>query len=62
MKNGVAWALGADSPNENAIGLLPILDNTSDPTYVIFTFNRSDEAEADPSTGQLPDPSCPHRM
>ena len=35
---------------ENAIGLLPTLDNTSDPTYVIFSFNRSDDAQADTKT------------
>jgi autotransporter-associated beta strand protein len=50
VDNGVAWALGAADPSANAIGLLPTLDNTSDPTYVIFTFNRSDDAQADPST------------
>jgi len=50
VDNGVAWALGATDADENAIGLMPTLDNTSDPTYVIFTFNRSDDAEADSST------------
>ncbi|MCH7227128.1 hypothetical protein [Haloferula sp. A504] len=50
VRNAVAWALGAANVNENAIGLLPTLDNTSDPTYMIFTFERSDLAEADPST------------
>ena len=50
VENGVAWALGAADPDENAIGLLPVLDNTTDPTYVIFTFNRSDEANDDPNT------------
>jgi hypothetical protein len=48
--NGVAWALNAPDPNANAIGLLPILDNTSDPTYVIFKFNRSDLANDDANT------------
>ena len=50
VPNGVAWALGAANPNDNALGLLPTLDNTSDPTYVIFTFNRSDLANSDPNT------------
>lgn len=50
VDNGVAWALGAADPNVNAIGLLPTLDNTSDPTYLIFEFDRSDTAFADPNT------------
>jgi hypothetical protein len=50
IPNAVAWALGAAGPNENAIARLPTLDHTSDPTYVLFTFNRSDQAEADAST------------
>jgi hypothetical protein len=50
VDNGVAWALGAANPNANAIGLLPALDNTTDPTYLRFTFNRSDAANDDPNT------------
>jgi hypothetical protein len=50
VQNGVAWALGAADPNANAIGLLPAIDNTTDPNYVLFTFQRSDAAEADAST------------
>lgn len=50
IQNGVAWALGALNPNANATGLLPTLDNTSDPTYVLFKFNRSDTAHADSNT------------
>lgn len=50
VSNAVAWALGAADVDENAIGLLPTLDNTSDPTYVVFSFNRSDDAQADPKT------------
>ena len=46
----MAWALDANDPNANAIGLLPALDNTTDPTYLLFTFNRSDEANDDPNT------------
>jgi hypothetical protein len=49
VENGVAWALGAADPHENAIGLLPALDN-SDATYVIFNFNRSNAANNDPNT------------
>jgi autotransporter-associated beta strand protein len=50
VENAIAWALGAADPAENAIGLLPTLDNTSDPNYLIFTFQRSDLAETDPNT------------
>jgi hypothetical protein len=50
VDNGVAWALGAANPNANAIGLLPALDNTTDPAYLRFTFNRSDAANDDPNT------------
>lgn len=50
MANGIAWALGASSPNENAIGLLPTLDHSSDPDYLIFAFDRADEANDDPAT------------
>lgn len=50
IDNGVAWALGAADVDENAIGLLPTLDNTSDPDFFIFNFNRGDEANDDPGT------------
>jgi autotransporter-associated beta strand protein len=50
VNNGVAWALGAADPNVNAIGLLPTLDNSSDPAYLIFEFDRSDAAFADANT------------
>lgn len=49
VKNGAAWALNAASPNVNAIGLLPSISNT-DPNFFIFTFNRSDAANADANT------------
>lgn len=50
VANGVAWALGAADPNVNAIGLLPTLDTTTDPAYLIFEFDRSDAAFADTNT------------
>jgi autotransporter-associated beta strand protein len=50
VQNAVAYALNAANVNENAIGLLPTLDNTSDPTYFLFSYNRSDAAEADSTT------------
>jgi fibronectin-binding autotransporter adhesin len=50
VSNGVAWVLGAADPNANAIGLLPTSDITTDPSYLIFTFRRSDLAYADTNT------------
>lgn len=50
VANGLAWVLGAANPAANAIGLLPTLDNISDATYAIFTFNRSDLANDDANT------------
>jgi hypothetical protein len=50
VDNGAAWALGAADPTANAIGLLPTLDNTTDPDFFIFTYNRSDDANADTNT------------
>jgi len=50
VANVIAWVLGAADPSANATGLLPVIDNTSDPAYVIFEFKRSDAAEADAST------------
>lgn len=50
LPNAIAWALGAASPFESARSLLPTLDNTGDPDYLLFAFNRSDAAEADPGT------------
>ncbi len=49
VKNAVAYALGAADVNENAIDRLPGFDN-SDPSNFVFTFNRSDAAEADATT------------
>ena len=50
VKNGMAWVLGAANPSADAIGLLPTFDNTTDPTYFIFTYRRADSANTDPNT------------
>lgn len=50
VNNGLAWLLGAPDKNTSAIGLLPTLDNTSDPDYFIFTYRRKDDASTDPNT------------
>ncbi len=50
VDNGMAWVLGATNPSANAIGLLPTLDNTSDPDYFIYTYRRSDDANTDANT------------
>ena len=49
VDNGMAWVLGAADPSANAIGLLPTFDNTTDPTYFIYTYRRSDSANTDPN-------------
>ena len=50
VSNGIAWVLGATDPAANAIGLLPTIDNTSDPDFLIFTFRRLQDANDDPDT------------
>lgn len=50
VDNGVAWVLGAEDTNDNATGLVPALDNTSDPDFLIFNHRRSDDANADENT------------
>lgn len=50
VANGVAWALGADDPQERAIGLLPTLDNTSDETYLTFSYTPGNAAVSDENT------------
>ena len=49
VQNGVAWALDAADPDANAIGLLPDLDNTSDPHLTSFS----------PSTGRMTPTTIP---
>ena len=53
VQNAVAYALGAADVNENAIGLLPTFDNSSDPTYFIFTYDRNDAARRGCHHGHL---------
>jgi len=50
ISNGLAWALGASGPSTNATSLLPTIDNTNDPDYIIFIYRRSDAANTDPNT------------
>ncbi len=50
IANGVAWVLGATNPSSNASALLPILDNSTDPNYVVFTYRRREDADADTNT------------
>lgn len=48
VQNAVAYTLGAANVSENAIGLLPTLGG--DATYIIFNYNRSDDANDDGTT------------
>lgn len=50
LPNAIAWALGAASPFDNVRALLPQLDHTSDPAYLLFVFPRSNTAATDPGT------------
>lgn len=51
METGLEWALDGDptDPSDD-VGLAPSLDNTTDPDYFIYTFNRSELANDDPNT------------
>jgi hypothetical protein len=50
VANGVAWLLGATDTAANVDDLLPVLDDTSDAEYTIYTYRRSDVANADANT------------
>ena len=50
VPNSIAWVLGASAPNASSTSLMPTLDNTSEPDYMIFNYRRSDEANNDPMT------------
>ena len=50
VENGLAWVLGAADPEENAITLMPDIDDTSDPEYYIFNYRRRDAALTNPGT------------
>lgn len=50
VPNGIAWVLGAANPSASATGLLPTLDDTSDPDFLIFNYRRKDTAAADENT------------
>lgn len=44
VQNGIAWVLGAASPATSATSILPTVDNTSEPDYMIFNYRRADVA------------------
>lgn len=50
VENGLAWILGAANPNTTASSLLPTLDGSSDPDFIIFNYRRNDTAAADANT------------
>jgi ribosome-associated translation inhibitor RaiA len=50
IKDGIAWVLGAANASSNATALLPVLDNTTDPQYFIYTYRRRDDANTDTNT------------
>jgi hypothetical protein len=50
VPNGIAWALGAANVSSQANALLPFLDSTTEPDFLIFTYRRKDEAFNDANT------------
>ncbi len=50
IANGIAWVLGAANSSINATHLLPTCDNTTDASYFIYSYRRSDAANNDPGT------------
>ena len=51
LATGVEWVLGGDPTlASDSAGKAPVLDNTSDPNYFIYTYRRTDAANADPKT------------
>jgi autotransporter-associated beta strand protein len=50
VSNAMAWLLGATNTSTNAINLLPTFDNSSDATYFIYTYRRSDLVNTSPGT------------
>ncbi|BCX46799.1 hypothetical protein HAHE_07070 [Haloferula helveola] len=51
LATGIEWVVGGD-PTDSAddVGLAPTYDNSSDPDFFIFTYRRSDDANADGDT------------
>ena len=51
LTTGIEWVVGGDptDPSDDA-AKAPTFDNTSDSTYFIFTYRRSDAANTDPNT------------
>lgn len=50
LDTGIEWVVGGDPTAQDAPGVAPTFDNTSDPSHFLFTFRRRDEADADPNT------------
>jgi hypothetical protein len=47
VANGIAWVLGATSPNENVVALMPSIDRTTDPNgKLLFIYRKSASAAA----------------
>ncbi|QTN33652.1 hypothetical protein HZ994_15485 [Akkermansiaceae bacterium] len=51
LATGIEWVVGGNPTDGNDDpGLAPTIDNTTDPDFLIFTFRRTDAANADANT------------
>jgi hypothetical protein len=51
LATGLEWVLGGDPTDaSDDTGIMPTLDNSSDPDFVIFTYRRTAEAHTDANT------------
>lgn len=50
LESGIEWVVGGDPTANDAAGVTPSFDNASDPDDFLFSYRRSDEANADMNT------------
>ena len=51
LATGIEWVVGGDPTNGgDDASVAPVLDNTTDPDFFIFTYRRDDDAAADANT------------
>lgn len=50
VTNGIAWVLGTTDVHMPARQLLPVIDHTTEPDYLIFTYRRKADAHSDANT------------
>jgi hypothetical protein len=51
LQTGIEWVVGGDpTDGSDDDGLVPVIDNTSDPDFFTFTYRRADKANTDTNT------------